>query len=56
MLDPNMAYELGKIRQQELIELGQNSARQRSGLGVRRPLGAKLLVALLVLVSRTFNR
>jgi hypothetical protein len=54
MLDPNMAYELGKIRQQELIELGQNAARERSGL--RRPFGAKLLVALLVLVSRTFSR
>jgi hypothetical protein len=47
-----MAYELGKIRQQELIELGQNSARERS-LRPRRP---KFLIALLVLLSRTFSR
>lgn len=52
MLDPNMAYEIGKIRQQELIEMGQNMARERS-LRVRRP---NFLVALLVLLSRTFSR
>lgn len=53
MLDPNMAYELGKIRQKELIELGQNVARERSALRLRRP---QFLVALLVLVSRTISR
>ena len=54
MLDPNMAYEIGKIRQQELIELGQNSARERSlGLRPRRP---KFLIALVLLLTRTFSR
>jgi hypothetical protein len=54
VLDPNMAYEIGKIRQQELIELGQNSARERNlGLRPRRP---KFLIALVLLIVRTISR
>jgi hypothetical protein len=54
VLDPNMAYEIGKIRQQELIELGQNNARERAmGLRPRRP---KFLIALIVLITRAISR
>lgn len=54
MLDPNLAYQIGKIRQQELIEEGQNAARERSlNLRPRRP---KFLIALVLLLTRTFSR
>lgn len=54
MLDPNMLNQLGKIRQQELTEIGQQTARRRWGQP-RRSQNRRQL-PLLVLLSRVLGR
>lgn len=54
MLDPNMLNQLGKIRQQELLEIGQQTARQRWGKP-RRTQNRRQL-PLLLLLNRAFGR
>jgi hypothetical protein len=52
MLDPNMMNQLGKVRQQELIALGQESAKARRA----QPRRPRQPMALLLLLSRALGR
>jgi hypothetical protein len=51
MLDPNMTYQLGKLRQQELIQMGQDAAKAR-GNQPRRLNLRPLLTLLMQMLGR----
>ncbi|MBZ0301035.1 MAG: hypothetical protein K8J31_14905 [Anaerolineae bacterium] len=52
MYDPKLMQDLAKIRQQELIDLGQRTSRAR----LAQPRERRTPMALLLLLTRTLNR